>query len=114
MVASCDACQRHKIENVAYHGLLQPLPIPDRVWKDISMDFIEGLLVSRGTSVILVVVDRLSKYAHFMALAHPYSVITVAQVFMDIALKLHGMPSSIVSDRDSVFLSQFWQYLFKH
>ncbi|XP_071917199.1 uncharacterized protein [Coffea arabica] len=72
-----------------------PLPIPDRVWKDISMDFIEGLLVSRQTSVILVVVDRLSKYAHFMALAHPYSVITVAQVFMDIAFKLHVLKKKV-------------------
>lgn len=65
-------CQRFKGENVHTLGLLQPLPIPERVWSDISMDFIEGLPRSHGKSTIFVVVDRLTKYAHFMALSHPY------------------------------------------
>lgn len=105
-------CQAHKHENVASPGLLQPLPIPEEVWIDVSMDFISGLSKSQGKEVIFVVVDRLSKYSHFMALAHPYSTKIVAQCYLDNVFKLHGWPRSIVSDRDSVFLSKFWQALF--
>ncbi|GJW06369.1 retrotransposable element Tf2 [Tanacetum coccineum] len=68
---------------------------------------------SQGKTVILVVVDRLSKYAHFMALSHPYTASYVAQVFLDTVYRLHGLPNSIIIDRDSVFLSLFWQSLFK-
>lgn len=108
-----DVCQRQKPDLAAYPGYLQPLPIPEKVWSDISMDFITGLPKSQGKSVIFVVVDRLSKYAHFIALSHPYTTSSVAQVFLDSIYKLHGLPTSIVSDRDSVSLSHFWQSLFK-
>ena len=77
------------------------------------MDFLESLSNSKGMTVIWVVVDRLSKYAHFMALAHPYTAATLAQVFLDNIYKLHGLLSSIVSDRDKIFVSHFWQELFK-
>ena len=77
------------------------------------MDFIEGLPHSGGVDVILAVVDRLTKYAHFMALKHPYTAATVAKVYIDQVFKLHGLPNSIVSDRDPVFTSLFWQELFK-
>lgn len=77
------------------------------------MDFIEGLPLSHGKDVIMVVVDRLSKYAHFMALSHPYTAPSVAQVFLDNIYKLHGLPKSIISDRDAIFVSHFWQGLFK-
>lgn len=112
-VTHCDVCQRNKHETVASPGLLQPLPIPEKLWTDISMDFIEGLPNSNGKSVILVVVDRLSKYAHFLPLNHPYTAIEVAQTFMNHVFRLHGMPNSIVSDRDAVFTSIFWRELFR-
>ena len=94
-------------------GTLQPLLIPPAIWKDISMDFITGLPKSGNKSVIMVVVDRLSKYAHFYALQHPFTTSTVAQRFMDQVSKLHGMPHYIVSDIDPTFTSNFWQELFK-
>jgi hypothetical protein len=72
--------------------LLQPLPIPTSIWSDISMDFVDKLLKSQGKFVIFVVVDRLSKYARFRALKHPYSAPSVAREFFEQIFKLHGMP----------------------
>jgi transposase InsO family protein len=77
------------------------------------MDFIKGLPKVHGRSVILTVVDRFSKYAHFIPLSHPYTVASVARAFFDGVVRLHGYPSSIVSDRDSVFTSRLWRDLFK-
>ena len=112
-VRVCQICQRYKADLFALGGLLQPLPIPWAIWVDVSLDFIEGLSKSRGSDTILVVVDRLSKYAHFLALAHPFTAAGVAQLYFDNIFKLHGVPKTLVSDRDKVFLSQFWQELFK-
>ena len=111
-IRSCGVCQQCKYDTTASPGLLQPLPIPETIWTDISMDFIDGLPLSFGKYVIFVVVDRLTKAAPFMALAHPYTAMSVAQVFMDNVFKLYGCPKSIVSDRDTVFLSNFWTELF--
>jgi hypothetical protein len=77
------------------------------------MDFIFGLPKSRNKSVIMVVVNRLSKYAHFCALQHPFTTSIVAQLFMENIFKLHGMINSIVSHRDPTFMSNFWQEFFK-
>ena len=82
------------------------------VWSDISMDFVEGFPRVGGKSVVLTVVDRLSKMVHFVPLGHPYTALTVAQAFFDNIVKLHGFPSSIVSDRDPVFTSTLWSELF--
>ncbi|KAE9622106.1 putative nucleotidyltransferase, Ribonuclease H [Lupinus albus] len=77
------------------------------------MDFIGGLPRVKGKDIIYVVVDRLSKYAHFFTLGHPYSAKEVAMVLLKGVVKLHGFPVSIVSDRDPLFLSLFWKELFK-
>jgi hypothetical protein len=81
-VIECEVCQ-HKGETVKSLGTLQLLPIPPAIWKDISMDFINDLPKSGNKSVIMVVVDRLSKYAHLYAFQHPFTASTVAQIFMD-------------------------------
>ncbi|KAF0925974.1 hypothetical protein E2562_019042 [Oryza meyeriana var. granulata] len=112
-VRSCTTCQRNKTETLPPAGLLQPLEVPSQVWADISMDFIEGLPKVGGKSVILTVVDRFSKYAHFIALGHPYTATTVARAFFDGIVRLHGFPLSIVSDRDPVFTGHVWRDLFK-
>lgn len=72
-VLSCDVCQKNKADLAASPGLLSPLPIPDTVWSQINMDFIDGLPKVKGYEVIMVVVDRLSKYVQFIALKHPYT-----------------------------------------
>ncbi|GJT89995.1 reverse transcriptase [Tanacetum coccineum] len=78
-----------------------------------SLFYWKGLSSSHNKTIIMVVVDILSKYAHFIALQHPFTTSTIAQVFLDNVYKLHGLPESIISDRDKVFLSHFWQPLFK-
>lgn len=112
-VAECPVCQKNKGENCSYPGYLDPLQLPGMVWTHLSMDFIEGLPKSHGQDVIFVVVDRLSKFAHFIPLSHPFTVQTVAEAFIDNVLKLHGPPLAIVSDRDRIFTSQLWQDIFK-
>lgn len=89
-------------------GLLDPLPIRSKIWTDITLDFIEGLPRSQGRDVIMVAVACLSKYAHFIALPHPYTSASIARLFLDHIFKLHEMPKSIFSDRDPTFTSSFW------
>lgn len=112
-VKECDLCQHNKRENLLSPGLLQPLPITDKAWEDISIDFVEGLPVVQAKSVVMVVVDRLTKFAHFYAVKHPYTVQQIAQILFMEVLKLDGVSKSIVSDRNRVFLSEFWQELFQ-
>jgi hypothetical protein len=107
LVHACAVCQCNKPEHLHPAGLLLPLPVPQGVWSDIATDFVKALPRVQGKSVILTMVDRFSKYAHFIPLAHPYSAETVAQAFFNDVVRLHGIPQSIVSDRDSVFTSNF-------
>ena len=112
-IKGCDICQKIKIETLALARLLQPLSILCQVWDDITLDFIEGLPVSQGRDTIMVVVDRFSKFAHFLTLSHTFTAKNVAEKFVEGIIKLHGMPKSIVSDPDPIFISNFWKEFFK-
>ena len=112
-VKECVTCQQNKSEHTHPAGLLQPLPIPERKWESISMDFITGLPKVQGRDSIFVVVDRLTKYAHFFAIPTEYRASQVAELFFREIFRLHGLPKNIVSDRDSRFMSAFWQELFR-
>jgi len=112
-VQNCLVCQQAKTTTFLPSGLLQPLPIPNQIWEDLAIDFITGLPSPGGYTVILVVIDRLSKYAYFSPLKAYFSSKQVVEAFMKNIVKLHGFPKTIVSDRDKVFTSQFWQHLFR-
>lgn len=111
IVSQCQICQVSKTEHVRTPGFLQPLPVRDQAWSYITMDFIEHLSKSGGKELIWVIVDRLTKYSHFIALVHPISASSLAQVFMEEVYRLHGLPSYIVSDRGTIFTSTFWREL---
>jgi hypothetical protein len=100
-VVKCNICQRNKNENVMNPGLLHPLHIPDQKWEEILKNFIEGLTMSDGKDTNFVVVDRLTKYAHFMAVEKLDSTKQIADVFCKNIYKLHGFPKVIVSTRDA-------------
>jgi hypothetical protein len=112
-VASCSVCQQAKTERVAYPGLLEPLKIPNGLWKVVTMDFINGLPKSSGYDCIMVVVDKFSRYAHFIPLKHPFTAFSVAMAYVKEIYRLHGLPEAIVSDRDPIFTSTLWQELFR-
>ncbi|KAK1613818.1 hypothetical protein QYE76_019335, partial [Lolium multiflorum] len=109
-IAKCDICQRVKAEHQRPAGLLQPLQIPEWKWDSVGMDFITGLpKSSRGNDSIWVVVDRLTKVAHFIPVKTTYQGPKLAELYISRIVSLHGTPKSIVSDRGSQFTSRFWQ-----
>jgi hypothetical protein len=112
-IRGCSVCQRNKTGHLHPVGLHQPLAVPSSVWTDIAMDFAEGFPKVGGKSVILTVVDRFSKFAHFIPLGHPYSAASVGKAFFDNIVHLHGFLASIVGDRDPVFTSHLWTKLFR-
>lgn len=108
-IKTCEICQKSKGEFIHPPGLLEPLFIPEQVWEDLSMDFIEGPPASKGYTTFLVVVDRFSKYAHFIPIKHPITALHLAQIFQENIFKLYGILKSITSDGDRLFLSEFWK-----
>ncbi|WVZ71235.1 hypothetical protein U9M48_019847 [Paspalum notatum var. saurae] len=111
-VVVCDTCQRVKAEHQRPAGLLQPLKIPEWKWKKISMDFIVGLpRTPKGYNSIWVVVDRLTKVAHFIPVNSTYSSARFSELYISIIVCLHGVPKRIISDRGSQFTTHFWEQL---
>ncbi|KAL0549558.1 hypothetical protein IC582_014043 [Cucumis melo] len=111
-VSRCLVCQQVKAPRQKPAGLLQPLSILEWKWENVSMDFITGLpRTLRGFTVIWVVVDRLTKSAHFVPGKSTYTASKWAQLYMSEIVRLHGVPVSIVSDRDARFTSKFWKGL---
>jgi hypothetical protein len=111
-LAKCIECQQLKAEHRHPVRFLQPLPIPKWKWETISMDFITGLPKSaKQNDVIMVVVDKLSKSAHFVPIKSTCKAIYTVNIFMKEIFRLHGMPRDIISDRDTKFTSSFWKSL---
>lgn len=112
-VQQCFQCQVIKAERIKPPGLLHPLQIPESNWQSISMDFIIGLpMTQRQKDTILVIVDRLSKMAHFIPTKETVEAPQVAELFIQNVFRIHGLPTSIVSDRDVRFCGHFWRHIF--
>jgi hypothetical protein len=111
---TCDTCQRNKTSTQKPAGLLQPLSIPIARWSSISMDFMVALpRTPSGFDSIFVVVDRLSKLAHFIPTRSTATAADTASLFFTHIFRHHGLPEEIVSDRDPKFTSSMWTELFK-
>ena len=106
-VAACTVCAQ--TSSRLQQGLLQPLPIPNRPWSDVFMDFVTGLPLSSGNTTILTVVDRFSKMAHFVALPKLPTAKETGVAFLNHIVRIHGIPKDIVSDRGPQFTSRFWK-----
>src|ERR1041385_2934545 len=113
-VKNCHVCKRAKTERHAPFGILRPLPVPDRAWQHISMDFITGLPECEGANAIWVVVDRLTKQRHFVKCRDTVNAEELASMFIDHIWRLHGLPDTIISDRGPQFASDFWNYLCRY
>nr|KYP64063.1 Transposon Ty3-I Gag-Pol polyprotein [Cajanus cajan] len=108
-VAACLTCQKAKVEHQKPSGLMQQIEIPEWKWDSITMDFVVGLPRSaRNSDAIWVIIDRLTKCAHFLPVNIKWSLEKLTQIYVREIVRLHGVPSSIISDRDPRFTSRFW------
>jgi hypothetical protein len=111
-ISECDTCQRVKASHLKVADTLQPLPIPSWKWEDICMDFIVGLPnTSQHHDSIWVIVDRLTKTAHFLPVHTTHKTEKYAEIYIDQIVRLHGIPKTIVSDRGALFVARFWEHL---
>jgi hypothetical protein len=111
-VTQCDTCQRTKAEHHKPAGLLQHLLVPKWKWEEIGMDFIIGLpRTQKGNDSIWVIIDRLTKVAHFIPVKTTFGGATLARIYLKEIVRLHGIPRKIVSDRRTQFTSKFWTSL---
>ena len=109
-VAECDVCHRIKAEHQGPAGTLQPLSIPEWKWDKVGMDFITGFpKTQKGNDAIFVVIDRLSKVAHFLPVRESITASQLADLYVSRIVSLHGVPLEINSDRGSLFTSRFWE-----
>ena len=111
-VKTCHVCQVNEIQRKKEAGLLQPLPIPERPWQCLSIDFISGFPKVEGFGSVLVVVDRFSKYVVFIPAPSKCPVEEAMRIFISNVVKHFGMPEDIMSDRDTWFTSRFWVEMF--
>jgi hypothetical protein len=111
-ISECDTCQRVKASHLKVAGTLQPLPIPSWKWEDLSMDFIVGLPnTSQHHDSIWVIVDRLTKTAHFLPVHTTHRTEKYADIYIDQIVRLHGIPRTTVLDRGAPFVARFWEQL---
>ena len=112
-IRNCRICARIKSSNTVSQGVLRPLPIPERPWNDIAMDFIVGLPLSQGYDAILNVNDRLTGMRHLIPCTKETGSEDLAWLYLKEVFRLHGLPLSIISDRGPQFISEFWKALMK-
>jgi transposase InsO family protein len=112
-VSTCDLCLRTKVQRRLPIGELNPLPIPDTTWDTVSVDFIVELPQSNGHDAILVVIDSVSKRAHFVSTVTTLTAAGTANLYLRHIWKHHGLPNRIVSDRGPQFVAEFTRELYR-
>lgn len=108
-VSACPVCEQNKSRNAPSAGLLRPLPVPQRPWSDISLDFVTGLPLSEGNTVVMTVVDRFSKMVRFVPLPKLPSAKETAEALLNHVCRVFGFPRNVLSDRGPQFVAQFWR-----
>jgi hypothetical protein len=113
-ITQCMECQKVKAEHRQPTGLFQPFPSPEKKWEVITMDFIKRLpKMNKQHDSIMVVVEKLTKAYHFVPMKKMHTITNIVEIFMKEIVRLHGIPRTIISDRDMKFTSNFWRGLFK-
>lgn len=113
-IKECRSCQAIKVDHRPPQGLLNPLPIPDRPWANIGVDFIVKLLISLGFDSVMVIVDHFSKAAHFIPAKESWSAEEMAFSFVKEVFRIHGLQEKIFSDRGTLFMLKFWTAVLAH